>query len=121
MKINSISNCYQNKTNFKGTVDKSIVGYLNEVRYNALNRPESFFGKIEKRITAETYTEVKTMIEGILSKLDDFMSKTHSKTNFFLSEFLENRNIRIENKDLDTCIMGGFTEPKNSIQNVKII
>lgn len=105
MKILPI-NGNQNKANFRGTVDKSVVGYLNEVRYNALNRPESFFGKIEKRITAETYTEVKTMIEGILSKLDDFMSKTHSKTKILINGQLLTRDICFENTELNSTVPG---------------
>ena len=105
MKILPI-NSNQNKTNFKGTVDKSVVRYLNEVRYNALNRPEAFFGKIEKRIAAETYAEVKTMIEGIMSKLNDFMSKTHSKTKILINGQLLTRDICFENTELNSTVPG---------------
>ena len=105
MKILPINN-NQNNTNFKGTVDKSVVRYLDEVRYNALNRPEAFFGKIEKRIAAETYAEVKTMIEGIMSKLNDFMSKTHSKTKILINGQLLTRDICFENTELNSTVPG---------------
>ena len=51
-----------------------------------------------------------------MSKLNSFMEKTHPKTNLFLSEMSNERNIRIENKALDTCIMGGYEWPAGSIK-----
>lgn len=106
MKILPINNNYKNNTNFQGTVDKSVIRYLNQVKYSALNRPESFFGKIEKRITAETYTEVKTMIEEILSKLKEFMARTHPKTKISLNDFISNRDVKFENSELNSFVLG---------------
>ena len=121
MKILPI-NSNQNNANFKGTVDKSVIRYLDEVRYDALNKSLSFFRDSNGKIsTSAEYGKVKIMIEGIMSKLNDFMSKTHSKTNFFLSEFSENRKIRIENQELDTCIMGGYVWPEDSIDNDDVL
>ena len=82
MKVNPINISYQNNnTNFKGTVDKSVYRYLSEVRYDALNRPSSFFLDLTgKKITAESYNKVKVLIENIISKLNSFMDKTHPKT-----------------------------------------
>lgn len=104
MKINSISNCYQNKTNFKGTVDKSVVRYLDEVRYDALNKTNSFFES--KKVLTADFEKVKPLIEGIMSKLNDFMAKTHPKTKISLFDFAPNRSIRFENSDLNTFVQG---------------
>ena len=77
MKILPI-NSNQNNANFKGTVDKSVIRYLDEVRYDALNKSLSFFRDSNGKIsTSAEYGKVKIMIEGIMSKLNDFMSKTH--------------------------------------------
>ena len=106
MKVLPINNNYQNNTNFKGTVSKSVVKYLNEVRFDALNKPKSFFGDLSEKITTETYTETKNMIEGIMSKLNDFMAKTHPKTKISIFDFAPNRSIRFENSDLNTFVQG---------------
>ena len=103
MKILSINN-NQNKTNFKGAVDKSVVRYLDEVKYDAVNKPDSFFRGT--KITAETYTEIKSMIESIISKLKDFMSKTHSKTKILINGQLLTRDICFENTELNSTVLG---------------
>lgn len=122
MKVLPINNNYQNNTSFKGTVSKSVYRYLNETRYDALNKPLSFFRDSNEKISASMeYGEVKTLIEGIMSKLNDFMAKTHKNTNLFLSEILDKRHIRIVNTELETCIMGGFDWPKDSINNDEIL
>ena len=122
MRVNPINSSYQDNTNFNGTVDKSVYRYLNEVRYDALNKPSSFFlDSTGKKITAESYDKVKVLIENIMSKLNSFMEKTHPKTNLFLTEMANERNIRIENKALDTCIMSGYDWPKDSIKDDSVI
>jgi hypothetical protein len=121
MKVSSINNNYQN-TNFNGTVSKSVYKYLNEARYDALNKPLSFFRDSNGKIsTTMEYGEVKTLIEGIMTKLNNFMAKTHKKTYLFLSEMSDKRHIRITNPELETCIMGGFDWPKDSINNDEIL
>ena len=63
MKILPI-NSNQNNANFKGTVSKSVYKYLNEARYDALNKPLSFFRDSNGKIsTTMEYGEVKTLIE----------------------------------------------------------
>ena len=105
MKILPISNNYKNNTNFKGTVDKSVVRYLDEIRYDAVNKPDSFFRGT--KITAETYPKIKSMIESITSKLNDFMAKTHSKTKISLNDvFYDQRDIYFENTELNSRILG---------------
>ena len=59
----------------------------------------------------------KGSVEDIKSKLNDFIAKTHSKTCIFLSDILGKRNIMFANKELETCIMGGFDWPKETIKN----
>lgn len=104
MKVLPINN-NQSHANFKGSVDKSVVRYLDEVRYDAVNKPDSFFRGT--KITAETYTEIKSMIEGITSKLNDFMAKTHSKTKISLNDiFYDQRDIYFENTELDSKNLG---------------
>ena len=121
MKVSSINNNYQN-TNFNGTVSKSVYKYLNEARYDALNKPLSFFRDSNGKIsTTMEYGEVKTLIEGIMTKLNNFMAKTHKNTYLFLSEMSDKRHIRITNPELETCIMGGFDWPKDSINNDEIL
>ena len=104
MKINSISNCYQNNANFKGTVDKSVVRYLDEIRYDALNKTNSFFES--KKVLTADFEKVKPLIEGIMSKLNEFMAKTHPKTKISLFDFAHNRSIRFENSDLKSFVHG---------------
>ena len=121
MKILPI-NSNQNNTNFNGTVSKSVYKYLNEARYDALNKPLSFFRDSNGKIsTTMEYGEVKTLIEGIMTKLNNFMAKTHKNTYLFLSEMSDKRHIRITNPELETCIMGGFDWPKDSINNDEIL
>ena len=103
MKILPI-NSNQNNANFKGTVDKSVVRYLDEIRYDALNKTNRFF-EFEK-VSPADYEKVKISIEGIISKLNDFMAKTHSKTKMSLFNFAPNRYVRFENSDLNTFVQG---------------
>lgn len=106
MKILPI-NSNQNNANFKGTVDKSVVRYLNEVRYDALDKPLDFFCNSSGKIsTTIEYGKVKTMIEGIISKLNDFMSKTHSKTKILINGQLLTRDICFENTELNSTVPG---------------
>ena len=106
MKILPINN-NQNKTNFKGTVDKSVIGYLDEVRYDALNKSLSFFRDSSGKIsTSAEYGKVKIMIEDIMSKLKDFMSKTHSKTKILINGQLLTRDICFENTELNSTVLG---------------
>ena len=103
MKILPIIN-NQNNANFRGTVDKSIVGYLNEVRYDALNKTNSFFES--KKVSMADFEKVKPLIEGIMSKLNEFMAKTHPKTKISLFDFAHNRSIRFGNSDLKSFVHG---------------
>lgn len=106
MRINSINN--QN-VNFNGTVDKSVINYLREVRYDALNKPNAFFKPSGKNATVETYNEVKVMIENIMTKLNNFMAKTHSKTKILLNDdFYDKRDIYFENTKLDSKNIGAY-------------
>lgn len=106
MKILPI-NSNQNKANFKGTVDKSVVKYLDEVRHDALNKSLSFFRDSNGKIpTSIEYGEVKRIIEGIMSKLNDFMSKTHSKTKILINGQLLTRDICFENTELNSTVPG---------------
>lgn len=106
MKILPI-NSNQNNANFKGTVDKSVVNYLDEMRFDALNKSLSFFCDSNGKIpTTIEYGEVKRIIEGIMSKLNDFMKKTHSKTKILINHHLITRDIRFENTELNSTVLG---------------
>lgn len=104
MKILPISNNYKNNTNFKGTVDKSVVRYLDEVRFDALNKPNAFFES--QKVSVADYEKVKPIIEGIMSKLNDFMAQMHSKTKILLKGDLLTRDIYFENTELNSNIFG---------------
>ena len=107
MKILPINNKFQNNINFNGTVDKSVVNYLGEMKFDALNKSLSFFCDSNCKIpTTIEYGKVKTMIESIMSKLNDFMKKTHSKTKILLNGHLLTRDIHFENTELNSTISG---------------
>ena len=105
MRVNGVN--YDN--NFKGSVDSSVTRYLNKVRQDALVNPTDFFkDSAGGEITAKSYDYVKTLIEGIMSKLNTFMSMTHSKTTISLSEFVKVKDIIFTNSKLDMFTYGGY-------------
>ena len=79
MQISPINSNYQNNnTNFKGTVDKSVVRYLNEFKKDAVSIT-NWWTSGEKEKLALKYP-------AILNSLKEFMAKLHPDTKLAVEE-----------------------------------
>ena len=79
MQISPINSNYQNNnTNFKGTVDKSVVRYLNEFKRDAVSKTHEWT-RGEKEKLALKYP-------AILNSLKEFMAKLHPDTKLAVEE-----------------------------------
>ena len=79
MKINPINNNYQNNnTNFKGTIDKSVVSYLKEFQRDAVSKTH-WWTSGEKEKLALKYS-------AIVNSLKEFMAKLHPDTKLAVEE-----------------------------------
>ena len=96
MKINPINNNYQsNNTNFKGSVDKSVVKYLKEFQKDAVRRkPPRAWKTIEIDLLA-------LRLPVILQQLKDFMAKLHPDTKLVARESNGYRYLELKNTKLN--------------------
>ena len=98
MQISPINSSYQNNnTNFKGTVDKSVVRYLKEFQTDALKKRNGFY--------AWSSTDIKMLTEKlpiILNKLNDFMKYFSPDVKLIAEKQCSYRHLTLENTQLDT-------------------
>ena len=97
MQISPINSNYQNNnTNFKGTVDKSVVRYLNEFQRDAVSKTHGWTSG-EKEKLASKYP-------AILNSLKEFMAKLHPDTKLAVEEVTVSTSfketIRVSNPDI---------------------
>ena len=101
MKINPINNNYQSSnTNFKGSVDKSVVKYLKEFQKDALSKSTPV-----KWETAEI-ENLTSKLPVILNSLKEFMAQLHSDTKLIVREKGDKRFFRLHNTKLNTELNG---------------
>ncbi len=87
MKVNPINNNYQNNnTNFKGTVDRSVVRYLKEFQREAVSKTHGWTSG-EKEKLALKYP-------AILNSLKEFMAKLHPDTKLAVEEVTVTTNFK---------------------------
>ncbi len=100
MQISPINSNYQNNnTNFKGTVDKSVVKYLKEFQKDAIRRK----GACEWE-TADI-KHLTTKLPVILQQLKDFMAKLHPDTKLTVKKSHSWRNWILDNTKLKTSTL----------------
>ena len=108
MLINRISNLEQVKTlNFKGSIDPSVYNYLKEVMSYALKNPKDFL--LKEEVISSDYIQIKLIFENILTKLKNFISKTHPDTKLVLRSNEKFQDLLFPvfvNSKLDTSLDG---------------
>ena len=98
MQIIPINSNYQNNnTNFKGTVDKSVVRYFREFQTDALKKRNGYY--------AWSNEDIKMLTEKlpvILNKLNDFMKYFSPDVKLIAEKQCSYRHLTLENTQLDT-------------------
>ena len=98
MQISPINSNYQNNnTNFKGTVDKSVVKYLKEFRTDALKKRNGFY--------VWSNEDIKMLSEKlpvILNKLNEFMKYFSPDVKLIAEKQCSYRHLTLKNTQLDT-------------------
>lgn len=110
--LTNYNNSYSYNQNFKGSIDKSLINYLKEVRADIVRTKgaDSFskYSEPQNRIVVEA----KEIIERVLEKLHAFMEKTHPDTKLILGKAFPNdtRKLIFVNTKLDSKIKGFKTD-----------
>ena len=100
MKISPINNNLDKNTNFKGTVDRSVVRYLKEFQKDAIDKSKPI-----KWETAEI-ENLTSKLPVILNSLKEFMAQLHSDTKLIVREKGDKRFFRLHNTKLNTELNG---------------
>ena len=114
MQISPINSNYQtNNTNFKGTVDKSVVKYFKEFQKDAIKRksPNEWKTADIEHLTAK--------LPVILQQLKDFMAKLHPDTKLVVVKRCSWRDWSLYNTKLKTCTLANFEDPGEFIHSFK--
>lgn len=108
LSVNNVlkSNC--NKQSFKGSVDKSLLNYLKEVKADVINTKGSCSVYEGARPIPANIDATKNLISEILPKLHEFMSKTHPDTKLVLKSNCTGkvRDLYFKNTKLNAEIKG---------------
>lgn len=106
MQISPINSNYQNNnTNFKGTVDKSVVRYLKEFQQDAIRR------KGPSKWKTADIEHLTTKLPVILQQLKDFMAKLHPDTKLTVEKRCSWKDWCLYNTKLKTNTLA---DPENS-------
>ena len=82
--VNNYSKVNYNKQSFRGSIDKSLLNYLKEVKSDVIKaKGASVFGK-DVTPRPENVVAAKNLISEVLPKLHEFMAKTHPNTKLVL-------------------------------------
>ena len=111
MRINSINNDMSNKNNqqsFKGTIDKSLIKYLKEVRTDVLQQQISNNTFATNSTRKADVINTTKYISNIVTKLNKFIKKTHPDTKLVLEPAFsgEKKSLVFVNSKLGTKIKG---------------
>ena len=113
MQINPINSNYQNNTNFKGTVDKSVVRYLKEFRTDALKKRNGFY--------AWSNEDIKMLYEKlpvILNKLNEFMKYFSPDVKLIAEKQCSYRHLTLKNTQLDTKFTPTLFDKEKTFCNI---
>ena len=114
MQISPINSNYQTKnTNFKGTVDKSVVKYFKEFQKDAIRR------KLPNEWKTADIEHLTAKLPVILQQLKDFMAKLHPDTKLVVEKRCNWRDWSLYNTKLKTCTLANFEDPGEFIYSFK--